>query len=590
MKSLREQLTDCMADAFETCGFDRNYGEVVVSNRPDLGQFQCNGALSAAKQYKKNPRGIAQQVLDRLSFQKEIFREISLEGPGFINLTLTDTYIMEHIHRAVSDSRLGCKSSSETQKIIIDYGGPNIAKPLHVGHLRTAIIGESLKRLARFLDHEVIGDIHLGDWGTQIGMVISEIARRQPDLPYFNPNYSGPYPKESPVTVTELDEIYPVVSARSKTDPETLEASRIATYELQQGRRGYRALWKHIYDISVIDLKENYDKLGIHFDLWLGESDTQDRIPGLIEQIKQQGWAVASAGALIIDIADPKDKKEIPPLMLIKSDGSVLYATTDLATIDQRVKDYIPNAILYVTDNRQSDHFTQVFRAAYKTGIAPVYMKLEHIDLGTMNGKDGKPFKTRSGDTIKLKDFIQFVTDRAMVLMEEADIAKNYGADERTQIAHKVGIATLKFADLSNHHTKNYIFDIDRFASFEGRTGPYLLYTAVRIKSILRNATERGFKPGAIGLPDTNIERNLLLKILELPDVLHHAFENRAPNYICDYVYTVASLFNNFYHEYHILSEKDQALQVSRLGLSLLLLKILELTLDLLGIEVPERM
>jgi arginyl-tRNA synthetase len=353
---------------------------------------------------------------------------------------------------------------------------------------------------------------------------------------------------------------------------------------------GYRALWKRIYDISVIDLKENYDKLGIHFDLWLGESNTQDRIPGLIEQVERQGWAVASEGAVIIDVADPKDKKEMPPLMLVKSDGSVLYATTDLATIDQRIKDYQPNVVLYVADDRQSDHFTQVFRAAYKTGIAPAHMKLEYIGFGTMNGKDGKPFKTRAGDTIKLKDFIQLVIDKALAVMEEADIAKSYEANERMQIAHMVGIATLKFADLSNHRTKNYIFDLDRFVSFEGRTGPYLLYTAVRIKSILRNASERGFVPGAIRLPETDIERNILLKILELPDVLYHAFENRAPNYICDYIYTVASLFNNFYHEHHILREKDQTLQASRLGLSVLLLKILELTLDLIGIEVPERM
>ena len=590
MKSLREQLTERAVDAFKTCGFDPKYGEVVVSNRPDLGQFQCNGALSAAKQYKTNPRQIAQQVLDRLSHQKEIFKEISLEGPGFINLTLTDTYILEHTHHVESDPRLGCDPSAESQKMIIDYGGPNIAKSLHVGHLRSAIIGESLKHLARFLGHEVIGDAHLGDWGTQMGMVISELKRRQPDLPYFNPNYRGPYPAEPPVTISELEEIYPTVSARSKTDPEVLEAARLATYELQQGRQGFRALWQHIYDISVIDLKENYDKLGIHFDLWMGESDTKDRIAALIERVQQEGWAYTSEGAIVIDVSDPEDKKEIPPLMLVKSDGSVLYATTDLATIDQRMNDFAPDGILYVVDGRQSDHFCQVFRGAYKTGIALSTVKLEHIGFGTMNGKDGKPFKTRSGDTLKLKEFIQMITDKALVLMEEADIAKNYDADERMRIAHRVGIATLKFADLMNHRTKNYIFDLDRFASFEGRTGPYLLYTAVRIKSILRNATERGLKPGIIGLPASDIERNILLKISELPDVLHYAFENRAPNFICDYAYTMASLFNNFYHEHHILNEKDKKRQGSWLGLSVLSLKVLELALELLGIEVPERM
>jgi len=590
MKSLREQLTDMVSEAFDACGYDRSYGEVTISDRPDLGHFQCNGALSAARKYKKNPREIAQQVVDQVAGRQEVFRSISLEGPGFINLTLTDSYLLEYIRPISSDTRLGCDRLTETLKIIIDYGGPNIAKPLHMGHLRTAIIGESLKRLACFLGYDVMGDAHLGDWGTQMGMVISELARRQPDLPYFDPNHTGPYPTESPVTIEELDEIYPAVSSRSKKDMTVLEAARLATLELQQGRRGYRALWEQIRNISIRDLKENYDRLGIHFDLWLGESDAQERIPEMIDRLQRKGWAYTSQGAIVINVSKPDDKKEIPPLMLVKSDGSVLYGTTDLATIDQRMQDYSPDTILYVVDARQSDHFSQVFRAAYKTGITSEKVKLEHIILGTMNGKDGKPFKTRAGDTIKLKDIIHMVTEKAMAVMEEAEIAKNYDMDERENIAHLVGMATLKFADLMNHRTKNYIFDLDRFSSFEGRTGPYLLYTAVRIKSILRNAAERGFTPGMIGLPASEIERNILLKILELPDVLNHAFENRAPNYLCDYIFTLASTFNNFYHEHHILSQEDRERRDSWLGLSVLSLKVLESALDLLGIQVPERM
>ncbi|MCI0395282.1 MAG: arginine--tRNA ligase, partial [Chloroflexi bacterium] len=386
MQSLKERLTDMVADAFEANGLDRAYGQVVVSGRPDLGQFQCNGALAAARRLQANPRQVAQRVVEALA-PTSVFREVSIAGPGFINLVLADDFLATHVQQMAADKRLGCALAAVRQKIIVDYGGANIAKPLHVGHLRAAIIGESLKRLARFLGHDVLGDIHLGDWGLQMGMVISELERRHPDWPYFHADHRGPFPAESPVTITDLEEIYPTVSGRAKKEPAVMEAARQATYLLQQGHPGYQALWQHIHDVSVADLRANYDRLNIEFDLWLGESDTQARIPALIECLRVEGWAYESQGALIVDVAEPGDKKEVPPLMLVKSDGAVLYSTTDLATIEQRVQDFNPDLILYVVDKRQTDHFYQVTRAAYKTGVAPASLKLEHVGFGTMNGK-----------------------------------------------------------------------------------------------------------------------------------------------------------------------------------------------------------
>jgi len=589
MKSIREYLTTLTADAFETCGFDREYGAVVISNRPDLCQFQCNGALPAAKQYKMNPREISQQVIDKLA-DARAFHNISLAGPGFINLTVTDEFLVEQMHDMVTDERLACRKVDSPDKIIIDYGGANIAKPLHAGHLRPAIIGECLKRLIRFLGHDVLGDVHLGDWGLPMGMVISEIGRRQPELPYFDPSFSGPYPADSPVTAAELEEIYPYVSEHAKKNPAVMKEAQRVTYELQQNHRGYRALWKHISDVSIADLKTDYANLNVEFDLWLGESDAQEYIPSLIERLQAEGFAYESNGALIIDVTEPDDKKEMPPMMLLKSDGAVLYGTTDLATIGQRIQDYNPDAILYVVDNRQGDHFRQVFRSAYKTGMAPDSFKLEHIGNGTMNGDDGKPFKTRAGGVIRLKDLIQMVTEKASERMAEIEIAKDYKEEEKKEIARMVGIATLKFADLINHRTSDYIFDLDRFSKFDGCTGPYLLYTAVRIKSIIRKAEIQGLKPGPILPPDSDVMRDLLLKIAELPEILLLSFEKRAPNHLCDYIYNKAALFNRFYHEHHILHEKKKDRQASWLGLVNLSLAVLELVLELLGIEIPERM
>jgi arginyl-tRNA synthetase len=589
MLSLTKRLTTIVADVFAEIGLDRKYGEVVASSRPDLGQFQCSGAIAAARSSNSDPREVAGSVVERLQ-RLDIFRDVLLAGPGFINLTLTDEFLAKHVQEMAVSERLGCERAASPRKVIVDYGGANIAKPLHVGHLRAAIIGESLKRLARFLGHDVLGDVHLGDWGLQMGTVIAELADRRPDLPYFDPAFHGLYPIEAPITVTDLEEIYPSASKHAKEEPAFMEAARQATYELQQGRSGYYALWQHIKVVSVADLRADYARLNIEFDLWLGESDTQARIPALIEQLKAGGWAHESQGALVVDVAEPTDKKEVPPLILVKSDGAVLYGTTDLATIQQRMQDFAPDVILYVVDKRQGDHFLQVFRAAFKTGIAPLSVHLEHVGFGTMNGQDGKPFKTREGGVVKLKDLIRSIVDKAWQRMAEIEIGKGHDEAERSRISEIVGVATLKFADLTNHFSKDYVFDLDRFSSFEGRTGPYVLYAATRARSILARAADQGLAPGPIVAPTSDVEREVLLKIAELPDVAPLAFQSRALNSLCDYAFDLATLFNRFYHEHHILHEEDVARQASWLSIARLTATALGIVLDILGIEVPEQM
>ena len=589
MGTQADKLTGLFADAFESAGYDRSYGEVRVSDRPDLCQFQCNGALAAAKQYRTNPRQIAQNVVDSIS-APDVFDRLSLAGPGFINIVLTDDFIAAHVQEVYEDDRLGCEIVKTPGRLLVDYGGPNVAKPLHVGHLRAAIIGESIVRVCRFVGHEVIGDVHLGDWGLQMGLIIEGLRDRQPDLPYFEADYSGPYPEEPPVTIGDLEELYPQASEREKIDPEFAEAARQATVDLQAGRPGYRALWQHFRDVSVDDLRQSYELLNIRFDLWLGESDTQHRVHGLIERLKAEGYARESRGALVVEVDDPEDKESIPPLMLEKTDGAVLYGTTDLATIDQRVEQFRPDYVLYVVDNRQQHHFRQVFRASYKTGVAPESTRLEHNGFGTMNGKDGKPFKTREGGVMKLKDLIELVTDHARARIETIESVREYDEDEKEHIARIVGVAALKYADLMNHRTKDYVFDLDRFSSFEGRTGPYILYAAVRIKSVLRRAEERGLQPDSILAPRSESERDLDLKLSELPSVVDLAFETRAPNHLCEYAFQLATAYNRFYHTHHILNEEDAERRASWLAVSGITLRVLERVLDLLGIEVPKRM
>lgn len=586
MSSLSGALTEVVARVFDQLGLPAEYGRVTISNRPDLGQFQCNGALAAAKAAKQNPRTIAEQVMAKLQALPQL-RDISLAGPGFINLSLADAALAEHVNRMAGDDRLAV-TRKRPEMVVLDYGGANIAKAMHVGHLRAAIIGDSLRRIFGFAGDQTVGDVHMGDWGLQMGMLISELEIRQPDLPYFDPKFKGPYPNHSPVTVQELEEIYPTASAACKADPERMERARLATAELQQGRPGYRALWQHFFDVSVDVLKRDYGALGVHFDLWKGEAHVDPLIAPMVDKMKAMGLAQEDQGALIIRVAREDDKKEIPPLILVKRDGAAMYSTTDLATIVDRVHEQNPDLILYVVDQRQHLHFEQVFRAAIMAGINGK-AKMEHLGFGTMNGSDGKPFKTREGGVMKLQDLIGMMTGAALDRLKEQGLATDYEEAERNDIANKVGLAALKFADLSNHRIANYVFDPDRFVRFEGKTGPYLLYAAVRIKSILRKAEAQGDQPGKI-LPPEPGERDLVLALGALPDAIQAAYDDRAPNKIADYAYDLARTFSSYYDQFHILSEQNEALRRSRLGLAALTLRALERSLALLGIEVPERM
>lgn len=592
MSSLQQALSRTVAGAFVAAGHDPRYGQVVESNRPDLAQFQCNGALEAAKRRGENPRELAQRIIDALSTAPEArarFRKLDIAGPGFINIDLTDDYLAGHAAEAARDPRLGFDPAARPVAILIDYGGANIAKPMHVGHLRSSIIGESLKRIARFAGHDVESDVHLGDWGLQMGMLITELARRRPELPYFDPAKTDGFPKDSPVSIADLQELYPEASQRANEDAAVMDAARAATQELQSGRPGYRALWRHFVAVSVAELRPDFAALGIEFDSWLGESDVNDIIPDLVERLRSSGLAVPSEGALIIDVAEEADKKSPPPLILMKSDGAVLYGTTDLATIEHRVEGGA-ELILYVVDNRQADHFLQVFRAARKAGIAPPEIGLEHIGFGTMNGKDGKPFKTREGGVMRLKDLIGIVTGKARERMAEAEVALGYSQQEKESIARDVGVAALKYADLMNHRIKDYVFDLDRFSAFEGKTGPYLLYAAVRMKSILREAEGRGLAAGTFVAPTTDVERRLLIVLSRFPDSVGTSFETRAPNHLAEYAYNLATAFNRFYSEHHILRESDAVRQGSWLALVGYTERVLERALELLGLRVPERM
>lgn len=592
---LTKKLTTLLQKAFEDAGYDKKYGEVVVSGRPDLCQFQCNGAMPAAKEYRKAPFMISDDVIAKLKENtdtNDFIQEAVTIKPGFINIVLTDEAIANNLEIIANDDRLGIAKSESPNKYVIDYGGPNVAKPLHVGHLRTAIIGESIKRLLKFLGNDVIGDIHLGDWGLQMGMIISEIKRMQPDLPYFDADFDGEYPSDAPFTLEDLEEIYPRVSAKSKEDEVVYNESKEATYQLQQGNKGYMALWKHIVDISVGDIKKNYERLDVDFDLWYGESNSHPYIDEAIQILKDKDVLYESDGALVVDVARESDKKEIPPIILFKSDGSVIYGTTDLATIHQRIKDFNPSHILYVVDSRQASHFVQVFRCAQDNGVAPEGLELEHIGFGTMNGKDGKPFKTRAGGILRLSDLIQLVEDNAKAkieanLKEKGIVPTTENTDEISKI---VGLATLKFADLSNYRLKDYIFDLDKFSSFEGKTGPYILYSTVRIKNIIRKLEEAGFEKGPLLPPASQVERDMMLKLDSFESMLQLAARDRAPNVICEYVYDIATLVSSFYHTHHIINEEDIDRKKSWYTLFTTVLKTLEIGLDILGIIIPERM
>ena len=586
--SLLSDLTGFFGDAFESVGLDREFGEVTVSQRPELAEFQCNGGLAAAKAAGRAPRDIAESVIEALGDRAEI-ASVSVEGPGFINITVADEFLASHVGSAAADSRLGVPRA-DARKIVVDYGGPNVAKELHVGHVRPAVIGESIKRLLRFVGHEVVGDVHLGDWGIPMGQLICELEDRQPELPYFDPLGSGPYPSEPPVTVEDLQAMYPEAAARARDDLVFAERSRRAVVELHEGRPGYTALWQHFRDVSVEAITEVYDDLGVEFDLWYGESTINDRLEAMVDGLVKSGVAYESEGALVIDVGRPEDKKEIPPFLLVKSDGATLYTTWDLATIEDRIEAMGADEIIYVVDVRQSLHFEQVFRAARRGGIAGEGVVLHHAGNGTVNGPDGKPFKTRDGGLLRLRDLISQVVERAGKRLDENDLASGYPHPERVAITRAVAMAALKFGDLRNHRTSNYIFDIERFTAFEGKTGPYLLYGAVRIKSILRNAERRDLLPGLIVAPSRKPERNLMLQLVRLPEVVDRAVHFLAPNHLAEYVYELVTDFNRFYEACHILGEEDPVLQASWLGLVELTLRQLATLLDLLGIDVPNRM
>lgn len=588
MKKLMEQIGEELVAAFEKAGYEPSYAKVTVSNRPDLCEFQCNGAMAAAKQYRKAPIQIATAVVEALE-KDGVIGSAEAVNPGFINLKVRPEALSDYLNQMQTDKDLSVEKTTEPKTIIVDYGGANAAKPLHVGHLRSAIIGESVKRMCRFMGHHVIGDVHLGDWGLQMGLIITELSERKPELPYFDETYTGEYPKEPPFTISELEEIYPAASARSKEDAEYKERALTATFELQQGRPGYRALWRHIMNVSVADLKKNYTNLNVEFDLWKGESDVQDYIPKMAEYMKDAGYAYYDQGALIVDIKEESDTKEIPPCMILKSDGAALYTTTDLATIMDRMEHYQPDEMIYLADKRQELHFTQVFRCARKTKLVKEDTKLTFIGFGTMNGKDGKPFKTRDGGVMRLEHLISDINEEMFRKIVENRSVKDKEAEGTAKI---VGLSALKYGDLSNQASKDYVFDIDRFTSFEGNTGPYILYTIVRIKSILARFVQEGgtLEKGVILAPVGESEKSLMLSVAGFNVMMENAFEEKAPHKICAYIYELANQFNHFYHETKILSEEDPKRKASYLALLDLVREVLETSIDVLGFEAPERM
>ena len=588
MKKFLDLLSNEVGSAFEKAGFEKELGRVTISNRPDLCEYQCNGAMAGAKKYKKAPVMIANEVAEFLK-NSEVFEKAEVVAPGFLNLNVSGEMIQKYLNEMASEAKFGVEAPAQPKKIMIDYGGPNVAKPLHVGHLRSAVIGESIKRIARYMGHDVTGDIHLGDWGLQMGLIITELKLRQPDLVYFDESFEGEYPTEAPFTISELEEIYPTASGKSKEDPAYKEEAMQNTFKLQNGVRGYRALWKHILNVSVTDLKKNYENLSVEFDLWKGESDVHDVIPEMVDYMKKEGYAHESEGALVVDVKEETDTKEIPPCMILKSDGAALYNTTDLATIMVRMREYKPDEIIYVVDKRQDLYFEQVFRCARKTKLVDENTSLKFLGFGTMNGKDGKPFKTRQGGVMRLEHLIADINEEMLKKILSGREMERSEAEETSKV---IALSALKYGDLSNQASKDYVFDIDRFTSFEGDTGPYLLYTVVRIKSILKRYAENG---GSLeGLACRNYsntsEKNLMMQLVLFNSMMESAYEEIAPHKVCAYLYDLANAFNSFYHETKILSEEDEERKAGWIALLSLTKDVAESCMDVLGFSAPERM
>lgn len=595
MKKILELMEQELRAAFTACGYEEKFARVVLSNRPDLCEYQCNGAMAAAKAYRTKPIDIANAVVEKLTAPKElpVFEEAVAVMPGFINLKLSETFLADYMAGMVAADKLGLEEPEKKEIIIVDYGGANVAKPLHVGHLRSAIIGESIKRMGRFMGYEMIGDVHLGDWGLQMGLIIEELRDRKPELVYFDETYTGEYPTEAPFTISELEEIYPAASAKSKADEAFKERAHQATLKLQKGYKPFRAIWDHILAVSVADLKKNYSSLNVDFDLWKGESDAEPYIDDMVQMLTERGLAYESQGALVVDVAEESDTKEIPPCLIRKSDGASLYATSDLATIVEREQDFCPDRYIYVVDKRQAMHFEQVFRVARKSGIVKPDTKMIFLGFGTMNGKDGKPFKTREGGVMRLEKLIADIDEAVFArIMENRTVSE----EEARETAKVVGLAALKYGDLSNQASKDYVFDIDRFISFEGNTGPYILYTIVRIKSILGKYKDNGGCVSSLAaekkiLPAKGVsEKALMLQLAKYNEVLENSFAETAPHKICQYIYETANAFNSFYHDTKILSEEDETQKDSYIGLITLTKRVLETCIGLLGIEAPERM
>ena len=589
MKKFLELISEEMGKGFEAAGYEAQLGHVTVSNRPDLCEYQCNGAMAGAKKYHKAPIMIANDVAEKLT-DSAVFSEVSAVAPGFLNLKVKDSFVCEYLKEMAASEKFGVEPPEKKKTIVVDYGGPNVAKPLHVGHLRSAVIGESIKRITRYKGHRVIGDVHLGDWGLQMGLIITELKARKPELPYFDESFTGEYPQEAPFTVSELEEIYPTASGKSKEDPAYKEAALEATLRLQSGDRGYRALWKHIIAVSVADLKKNYSNLDVEFDLWKGESDADPLIPGLVSRLKESGLAYESQGALVVDVKEDTDTKEMPPCIILKSDGAALYATTDLATIVDRMENLHADSLIYLADKRQEMHFVQVFRVAKKAGLVTPETELKYVGFGTMNGKDGKPFKTREGGVMRLEYLIRDIDEEMYRKVSES--RHDLSEEEARKIAKIIGLSAIKYGDLSNQASKDYIFDIDRFTSFEGDTGPYILYTIVRIKSILAKYQEQGKSLENLCLEEAQgaSEKDLMRKLCSFNAMMDSACEETAPHKICANIYDLANAFNKFYHETKILAEEDQKKQAGWIALLKLTKEVLETCIDVLGFSAPDRM
>lgn len=591
MTDIASDLSLACGQAFEALGLDPLLGTVRRSDRPDLADFQCNGAMAAGKQARRNPREIAAELIGRLTGTEGI-ADVTIAGPGFLNITVTPDLLAKRAEAVRSGSMAGAQKASEVRSIVVDFGGPNVAKPMHVGHLRSAVIGDTLRRLCLFLGHHVVGDAHLGDWGLQMGQLIVGLSEEQPDLPYFDSENSGPFPAESPVDIEDLARLYPLASGKSKADPAYRERCQQATAQLQDGRAGYRALLRHFIAVSVTALKVDYDRLNVSFDLWKGESDVDPLIAPMAEDLKSRGIAEESDGAWVIRVARDTDKgkTEMPPFILTNSRGGVGYHATDLATIIDRTRTLTPkpDLMLYVVDQRQALHFQQVFRASEKADYFPE-ASLEHIGFGTVNGPDGSPLKTREGGSVRLSDLNKMALEEAQKRITEANLSSDLSAEELEDISLKIALAATRFADLQNTRTSDYKFDLNRFTSFEGKTGPYLLYAAVRIKSLLRRATSDGNAPGSIVI-ESDSERALALQLDGFNSALDQAYHRRMPHFLCEHVYNLAQAFSGFYGAHPIAAEKDPVKRSSRLALCEAVLNQLETALDILGIQTPERM